>query len=265
LSQQVQGPVYLYRPVGEDCGYEGPIHNSQIEKVRSMGGTWVPLFAGTALTAPLPAQPAQPVQPVQVQWLQSVTKKIEAALLSHRLSLHKDAEDDGVGYPLVDALCCGQTTIENGKREVKDIVETIYHVLDANTSPTPAAQPVQPAQGPVAWAVYWGNELKSQHSLYRNYKDAQTALSEIKSFQAGIRPLVFGDTPQGITPETAELLGNPKQLKRKPLTVDQVFELAQTHDLIPNENLMNYTRAAEAAYSTTYPLADTGKAMGGEE
>lgn len=89
------------------------------------------------------AQPAQPVQPEQVQWLQSVTKKIEAALLSHRLSLHKDAEDDGVGYPLVDALCCGQKSLEFGKREVEDIVETIYHVLDANTPPTPAAQPAQ--------------------------------------------------------------------------------------------------------------------------
>jgi hypothetical protein len=67
--------------------------------------------------------------PVQVQWLQSVTKKIEAALLAHRLILHKD----GAGYPLVDALCCGQKSLWFGKREVEDIVETIYHVLDANT------------------------------------------------------------------------------------------------------------------------------------
>jgi hypothetical protein len=36
-----EAPVFWYRPVGEDGGYhEGPIHNSQIEKVRSMGGTW---------------------------------------------------------------------------------------------------------------------------------------------------------------------------------------------------------------------------------
>jgi hypothetical protein len=89
-------------------------------------------------------------QPVREQWLQSVAKKIEAALLSHRLSLHKDAEDDGVGYPLVDALCCGQKSLEFGKREVEDIVETIYYVLDANTPPTPAAQPAQ--EPPSEWA-----------------------------------------------------------------------------------------------------------------
>jgi hypothetical protein len=86
---------------------------------------------------------ADMLQPVREQWLQGVIIKIETALLSHRLSLHNDADDDGVGFPLVDALCCGQTTIEFGKREVEDIVEAIYHVLDANTPPAPAAQPVQ--------------------------------------------------------------------------------------------------------------------------
>jgi len=88
-------------------------------------------------------------QPAQEQWLQDVSIKIKAALLSHRLSMHNDADDAGNGFPLVDALCCGQTSLDIGKREVEDIVEAIYHVLDANI-PTAA----QPAQEPVAWAIY---------------------------------------------------------------------------------------------------------------
>jgi hypothetical protein len=91
----------------------------------------------TEYPAPLPAQPAQE------QWLQGVIIKIEAALLSHRLSLHNDADDDGIGFLLVDALCCGQTSLDIGKQEVEDIAEAIYHVLAANTPPPPAAQPAQ--------------------------------------------------------------------------------------------------------------------------
>lgn len=81
-------------------------------------------------------------QPVQEQWLQDVSIKIKAALLSHRLSLHNDSDDAGNGFPLVDALCCGQTSLDIGKREVEDIVEAIYHVLDANipTAPQPAQE-----------------------------------------------------------------------------------------------------------------------------
>jgi hypothetical protein len=86
------------------------------------------------------------VQPAQEQWLQDVSIKIEAALLSHRLSLHRDSDDAGNGFPLIDALCCGQTSLDFGRREVEDIVEAIYHVLDANI-PTAA----QPEQEPVAW------------------------------------------------------------------------------------------------------------------
>ena len=83
-------------------------------------------------------------QPAQEQWLQDVSIKIKAALLSHRLSMHNDsdnADNAGNGFPLVDALCCGQTFLDIGKREVEDIVEAIYHVLDANIPP--AAQPAQ--------------------------------------------------------------------------------------------------------------------------
>ena len=39
-----QEPVFWYRPVGEDGGYEGPIHNCSIEKVRKECGAWKPLY-----------------------------------------------------------------------------------------------------------------------------------------------------------------------------------------------------------------------------
>ena len=39
-----QEPVFWYRPVGEDGGYEGPLHNGVIEKVRKECGAWKPLY-----------------------------------------------------------------------------------------------------------------------------------------------------------------------------------------------------------------------------
>jgi len=72
------------------------------------------------------------------QWLQTVTDKIEAELLLHRLSLHREADDEGHGYPLVDALCCTQKDLEIGKQEVAAIAQAVFHVLDANHPPAAA-------------------------------------------------------------------------------------------------------------------------------
>lgn len=49
-------PLFWYRP-RTDGGYEGPLHNGQIEDVRKASGAWVPLFAGAAPAAPV-ATPA---------------------------------------------------------------------------------------------------------------------------------------------------------------------------------------------------------------
>ena len=120
--------------------------------------------------------------PEQEQWLQAVTTKIEAALLSHRLSLHNDVDDDGVGFLLVDALCCGQTSLDIGKREVEDIAEAIYHVLDANTPPALAAQPEQEPEPDELTVVYmsgvfegrklerefWQQKLSEQGGTYES-------------------------------------------------------------------------------------------------
>jgi hypothetical protein len=54
----VQEPVFWYRPVGEDGGYEGPLHNGVIEKVRKESGAWIPLVPATT---PPAAQPAVPL------------------------------------------------------------------------------------------------------------------------------------------------------------------------------------------------------------
>jgi hypothetical protein len=78
-------------------------------------------------------QPAAQTASVREKWLQAVTDKIEAELLSHRLSLHDEVDNVGTGFPLVDALCCGQSDLEIGRKEVKDIAEAVYHVLDAST------------------------------------------------------------------------------------------------------------------------------------
>jgi hypothetical protein len=89
------------------------------------------------------AAPVQEPASVREKWLQAVTDKIEAELLSHRLSLHDEVDNVGTGFPLVDALCCGQSDLEIGRKEVKDIAEAVYHVLDASTPPA-AAQPAVP-------------------------------------------------------------------------------------------------------------------------
>lgn len=52
LAQQGE-PVFWYRPRSDGIGYEGPIHNENIERVRKLSGVWVPLFAGAA-PAPQP-------------------------------------------------------------------------------------------------------------------------------------------------------------------------------------------------------------------
>jgi hypothetical protein len=42
--QPAQEPVFWYRPVAQPGGYEGPLHNSVIEKVRKESGSWKPLY-----------------------------------------------------------------------------------------------------------------------------------------------------------------------------------------------------------------------------
>lgn len=37
-------PLFWYRPVGSDGGYEGPIHNGAIEEVRKRSGAWFGLY-----------------------------------------------------------------------------------------------------------------------------------------------------------------------------------------------------------------------------
>jgi hypothetical protein len=78
----VQDPLFWYRPVGEDGGYEGPLHNGVIEKVRKESGSWKPLYTTPTAAAPvqscycpnceamgreLAALKAQPA-PVQCEW-----------------------------------------------------------------------------------------------------------------------------------------------------------------------------------------------------
>jgi hypothetical protein len=43
-AQPAQEPVFWYRPVAQPGGYEGPLHNSVIEKVRKESGSWKPLY-----------------------------------------------------------------------------------------------------------------------------------------------------------------------------------------------------------------------------
>ncbi len=83
--------------------------------------------------------PSAQTASVREKWLQAVADKIEAELLSHRLSLHDEVDNVGTGFPLVDALCCGQSDLEIGRKEVKDIAEAVYHVLDASTPPAEPA------------------------------------------------------------------------------------------------------------------------------
>ena len=38
-------PVFWYRPRSDGLGYDGPLHDGQIEPVRRESGAWVPLYA----------------------------------------------------------------------------------------------------------------------------------------------------------------------------------------------------------------------------
>lgn len=68
--QGEQEPLFWYRP-RRDGLYEGPLHKSQIERVRKESGGWVPLY-----TRP---QPCQPLTDAQIN--------------DHRLALPYDGED----------------------------------------------------------------------------------------------------------------------------------------------------------------------------
>lgn len=59
------GPLFWYRP-RSDGGYEGPIHNAAIERVRKESGAWVPLVPGAA---PVAAQAPQAEQTDFSAWL----------------------------------------------------------------------------------------------------------------------------------------------------------------------------------------------------
>lgn len=48
-----QEALFWYRPVGEDGGYEGPIHHSKIESVRNLPSVWVPLVPASPDSTPL--------------------------------------------------------------------------------------------------------------------------------------------------------------------------------------------------------------------
>ena len=47
-EREKQEPVFWYRPHSDGQGYDGPIHDSQIEPVRRESGAWLPLYASPA-------------------------------------------------------------------------------------------------------------------------------------------------------------------------------------------------------------------------
>ena len=47
---------------------------------------------------------------------------------------------------------------------------------------------------PDLWAVYWGHELRSLHSVYLAKATAEAASSELTHFQTGLGPIYSGDT-----------------------------------------------------------------------
>jgi len=63
-EREKQEPAFWYRPRSDGLGYEGPLHNESIERVRKLSGGWVPLYAGAAPhTAPQPASSYKVVPP----------------------------------------------------------------------------------------------------------------------------------------------------------------------------------------------------------
>ena len=51
LAQQAEEPMFWVR-FRSDGGYEGPIHNDALERVRKESGAWVPLYPHPAPTPP---------------------------------------------------------------------------------------------------------------------------------------------------------------------------------------------------------------------
>lgn len=91
-----QEPLFWYRP-RSDGGYEGPLHNGQIEDVRKASGAWVPLFAGAA---PVSAEPvAVPECPFHCGW--DGLHKIAVQDAAYLARLQWLGDEEGVSVPRV--------------------------------------------------------------------------------------------------------------------------------------------------------------------
>lgn len=91
-----QEPLFWYRP-RSDGGYEGPLHNGQIEDVRKASGAWVPLFAGAA---PVSAEP--------VAWM---THHDEPMLFPTDEEARSYCDDDEQPIPLYAAPVAAQPDV----------------------------------------------------------------------------------------------------------------------------------------------------------
>lgn len=78
-----QEPLFWYRP-RSDGGYEGPLHNGQIDAVRKASGAWAPLFAGAA---PVSAEPVawQYFSTVRQDWCQVDHGRLDVVQRTHRI------------------------------------------------------------------------------------------------------------------------------------------------------------------------------------
>lgn len=90
-------PLFWYRP-RTDGGYEGPLHNGQIEDVRKASGAWVPLFA---VAAPVSAEP--------VAWM---THHDEPMLFPTEAEAQSYCDDDEQPIPLYEAPVSAEPMIE---------------------------------------------------------------------------------------------------------------------------------------------------------
>jgi len=85
--QQAVEPMFWVRMVGSDGGYEGPIHNAGIERVRKLSGAWAPLY----LHPPQP-QATTPVSDGLIEILREASLFIEAVEYVNELRKALDAE-----------------------------------------------------------------------------------------------------------------------------------------------------------------------------
>lgn len=154
-----ENPLFWYRP-RSDGGYEGPLHNDQIEDVRKASGAWVPLFAGADPVSVEPVVTLNGAQLLQALDFIAPDRDTDPQQLECELTISFADGPAGSGY------YCYCT----------DYPDEGAIMLDAEAPAAPVAAQAQPVDVPLNLASLVGHAFKLATELNNGSDVAENEL-----------------------------------------------------------------------------------------